>query len=149
MANVKQMSDYFHSMAKGKVNQGEMYVINQKGRGIGNARRGKVMYPISQRGAGETSVISPVAQGIVQAQSKVQNNRKRKRSQSRGHSSKRRRTVRRKKISKGQRKKKKKIYRKTRQSKKRHIGPKKRKTAKTTRRRKIKIDALSKYRKRK
>lgn len=94
------MEDYFANMAKGKIGPSDMYVINQKRRGIGQSRRGKAIYRIpTQSGAGQGPVISPIAQGIVQAATLVKKKGvrrtgiKRKRVGSRSHSSKKRRTV--------------------------------------------------------
>ena len=40
-------------------------MLNWRGRGLGNSGNGKILYRISQKGAGP-SVISPVVQGIAQ-----------------------------------------------------------------------------------
>ena len=71
------MKEYFTSMAKGKIPDSEIYVFNQKGRGIGTNKRGKLMYHVNQIGHGKKTgnVISPVAQGIKQAQRQVKQNK--------------------------------------------------------------------------
>lgn len=95
MASAADMERYFTEMSKGKIEPSEMYIINQKGRGIGNPRRGRAMYKIpNQIGSGpKPSFISPVTQGIAQARSKTKQGTKRKRSASSSHSTKRRRKV--------------------------------------------------------
>ena len=45
-------------------------MLNQRGRGLRDSRNGKILYRISQEGAGP-SVISPVVQGIAQAESRL------------------------------------------------------------------------------
>ena len=45
-------------------------MLNQRGRGLGNSRNGKILHRIPQKGAGP-SVILPVVQGIAQAESQV------------------------------------------------------------------------------
>lgn len=117
MANVSQMENYFTEMSKGKIEPSELYIINQKGRGIGNPRRSKAIYRIpNQTGSGSTApFISPIAQGIAQARSHLKQGTKRKRSGSASHSAKRRRTT----------KKKTKKTKKKRSTKKRTKGTKK------------------------
>ena len=58
-------------MAEGKVPLEQVYVISQKGRGLGTNRNGKVLYGVkSQLGSGTVNV-SPVQQGIQQAKSEL------------------------------------------------------------------------------
>ena len=47
-------------------------MLNQRGRGLGISRRGKIVYPIKQIGSGVTKIVSPVAQGLTQAKSKIE-----------------------------------------------------------------------------
>ena len=65
--------NHFKNMAKGNVPLEQVYVISQKGRGLGTNRNGKVMYGVkSQLGFGTVNV-SPVEQGIQQAKSELKN----------------------------------------------------------------------------
>ena len=71
MSNLEKWKNHFRNMAEGKVPLEQVYVISQKGRGLGNSRNGKVMYGVrSQLGSGTVS-ISPVQQGIQQAKSEL------------------------------------------------------------------------------
>ena len=87
MSQIEQWKSHFKAMAKGQTPLNEIHVLNQRGRGLGNSRNGKILYRISQKGAGP-SVISPVVQGIAQAESRLKESqgqhggqkRKRKRS---------------------------------------------------------------------
>ena len=71
MSNLEKWKNHFRNMAEGKVPLEQVYVISQKGRGLGKSRNGKVMYGIrSQLGSGTVN-ISPVQQGIQQAKSEL------------------------------------------------------------------------------
>ena len=80
-------------MADGKIPFEDMYVLNQRGRGLGNHKRTKIIYKIQKSGAMNITpqIISPVAQGVNQAESMVKRSRnikstpRKKRSQSRKH----------------------------------------------------------------
>lgn len=69
--SVNKWKEHFQSMAKGKLPLDDMYVLNQRGRGLSNGR-GKVIYKVNQTGGNNMpQIISPVAQGIDQAKSKL------------------------------------------------------------------------------
>ena len=71
MSNLEKWKNHFRNMAEGKVPLEQVYVISQKGRGLGNSRNGKNMYGVrSQLGSGTVN-ISPVQQGIQQAKSEL------------------------------------------------------------------------------
>lgn len=69
--NLEKWKNHFRNMAEGKVPLEQVYVISQKGRGLGYSRNGKVVYGVrSQLGSGTVNV-SPVQQGIQQAKSEL------------------------------------------------------------------------------
>ena len=71
MSNLEKWKNHFRNMAEGKVPLEQVYVISQKGQGLGNSRNGKVMYGVrSQLGSGTVNM-SPVQQGIQQAKSEL------------------------------------------------------------------------------
>lgn len=74
--NVEKAKSHFQAMARGHVPVDEIYVVNQKGRGFGNSRKGRVVYRVNQKGFG--GFITPVAQGLAQAKSKVQGQSKKR-----------------------------------------------------------------------
>ena len=70
----EKWQEHFKRMAEGKIPPEDVYVLNQKGRGLGNTQKGKVLYKMKQSGAGLNPImVTPVAQGIAQAESKIQN----------------------------------------------------------------------------
>ena len=88
--SVEKWTNHYKSMAEGKVPLEDMYILNQRGRGLGVGARGKIIYKIHKPSNSATSpqIISPVAQGINQAESMVKRKKnikrvgKKKRSQS-------------------------------------------------------------------
>lgn len=71
--NVEKWTNHYQAMAEGKFPLEDMYILNQQGRGLGNNRKGKIIYKIGkpQNPTISPQIISPVAQGIDQAESMV------------------------------------------------------------------------------
>ena len=67
MVSLDYWQKHFEKMAKGNIPMDQIYVLSQKGKGIGRRQKGKIVYGI-QKGFGSTNV-SPVQQGIKQAKS--------------------------------------------------------------------------------
>ena len=71
--SVEKWTNHYKSMSEGKFPLEDMYILNQNGRGLGSTKKGKIIYKIKNPNKTVTSlpIISPVAQGINQAESMV------------------------------------------------------------------------------
>ena len=109
--HVDKWTDHYKSTVEGKIPFEDMYVLNQKGRGLGNRNKSHVIYKI-QKGKNppiSAQLVSPVAQGINQAESMMKKKKaaiKRKKTSGRTHSGKITKRKAPKKVKKPRKKKK-------------------------------------------
>lgn len=112
--SVQKWENHFKSMAQGKIPLDDIYIIPQKGRGLGSTPRGKAMYKIqigkqstTPRLTTSNKVTTPINRGYAMAQARIYKTKRkiqqRRRSKSRRRRSKvikaKKSTVRRRKTS--------------------------------------------------
>lgn len=85
--SVEKWKSHFQSMAEGKIPLDDIYIINQKGRGLGTTNKGKALYKIQsggQRPSNATTtetITTPANRGFAMAQARIRNSKKLNRSQ--------------------------------------------------------------------
>ena len=85
--SVQKWKHHFQSMAQGKIPLDDIYILNQKGRGLGSNNRGKALYKVQSGGQAPSNVTStntvttPVNRGYAMAQARIKNSNRLSRSQ--------------------------------------------------------------------
>ena len=114
--SVQKWKNHFQAMAQGKIPLDDIYLLQQRGRGLGTTNRGKALYKVQSGGQSPSNVTTtktvttPVNRGFAMAQARIRNSNRLSRSQplrqrrKTGRVIKARKTaIRRKKVSKPQR----------------------------------------------
>ena len=84
--SVQKWKSHFQSMAEGTIPLDDIYIINQKGHGLGTTNKGKALYKILSGGQTPTNtttetVTTPANQGFAMAEARIGNSNKLNRSQ--------------------------------------------------------------------
>ena len=89
MVSVEKWKEHFKQMAHREYPNEDMYIVNQRGRGIGRNAYKKTTYKVRAPKRGAVNIVSPVAQTVQRARA-LMKNRKQKKPQGRKKGIKRR-----------------------------------------------------------
>ena len=85
--SVQKWKNHFQAMAQGKIPLDDIYVLHQRGRGLGTTNRGKALYKVQSGGQAPSNVTTtkgvttPVNRGFAMAQARIRNSNRLNRSQ--------------------------------------------------------------------
>lgn len=140
MASVEQWKNHFSQMAKREVPNEDMYIVNQRGKGLGRNSYNKTVYKVRKPAQSQVNIVSPVAANVNRARALMKKKSIKKRatpksrssSVGRSRSQKRTGTKRKRSVSTASRKRKRSSSLK---KKKRRSAPQKKKRRQSRKRR--------------